>query len=76
MVCKGVGMEAVYAGFDGVANTTLYVCGVDAKYFGRGRERASGYMPGKNIGITRTCNVPFKGKEYTQKNFACLCVPQ
>jgi len=72
-ICRNAGQNPVYAGFDGVFNTQMYVCGVDTQTFKKGRERSSGFVPGKNVVATGRCNVPFKGREFTERNFSCLC---
>jgi len=74
-ICKNLGKMAVYGGFDGVVKSSLYVCGVDTQNFAKGKQSASGYIPGKNVSTTGTCTVPFKGREFSNKTFVCLCLP-
>jgi hypothetical protein len=78
--CGRAGQAAVYSGTEGSksgAATQLYVCGVDVKIYQRQRQQySSGFVPGKNVVATTTCNVPFNGKENILQSFVCLCVPR
>ncbi|HWP45769.1 MAG TPA: hypothetical protein VNM22_01285 [Candidatus Limnocylindrales bacterium] len=78
--CGRAGQVAVYSGTEGSksgAATQLYVCGVDVKIYQRQRQQySSGFVPGKNVVATTTCNVPFNGKENVIQSFVCLCVPR
>jgi L-aminopeptidase/D-esterase-like protein len=77
--CTKAGQDPVYAGAEGSksgATAQLFVCGVPTSAYRRRAQYSSGYVPGKNVTDTFNCLVPFNGKEYAQKNFACLCVPR